>query len=525
MNTPRCLESLDEALDAARALGLPVDDGAAVAERARTRLGLGGDTYVMALVGGTGVGKSSLLNALAGEEVATASARRPTTEEAVAWVPSGRRGDLAPVLEWLGVARVREHAGDGFASVAVLDLPDLDSIAREHRARVDELLPRIDAVAWVVDPEKYKDLVLHQAYLRRWSRRVPRQVVVLNRVDLLPDGAASSVRRDLETELARAGVDARVLATRSRSGASDVGELHDWLAAESDAKRVIAERVAAEARAAIDDLARRAGVENGVVQPIVDLTRREATLRDVARAALAIVDPDGLARQAVSATRLRARRRGTGPLGIVTSAIYRWSGRARASADPVTYLRRWRERGSLAPASEPLRALVAGALPPLPSTLRPSVAALAEPSSVERRVAAAIDRAVETQVADLRVPDSVVWPAIGVGQYVVAALLIFAALWFASLFVLDRPAVGSVDVPVLGPVPSPVVFLAAVLLVGYVLTLLLRFHAGWVARRWARRVTARLGDEIETRIRDSLFAPLDAIEAARSRIANAMKGC
>jgi ribosome biogenesis GTPase A len=525
MSVTRCLEQLDEAIDAARSLGFPVDEAVAVASRARERLGLAGDAYVVALVGGTGVGKSSLLNALAGEEVAAVSARRPTTDRAVAWVPREHRAALAPVLRWLGVDRVREHERDGLGAVAVLDLPDLDSVAREHRAKVDELLPRIDAIAWVVDPEKYKDLVLHDAYLRRWARRVPREVVVLNRVDLLPDGAERRVRDDLRDELSRASIDAPIVATESRAGAADVEELRRWLAAESDAKRVVAARLGTEARETIGDLARRAAVDGPEITPLVDAARREAALRDVARAAVAIVDVRGLERQAVAATRLSARRRGTGPLGIVTSALYRWSGRARASADPATYLRRWRERGSLAPASEPVRALVVGALPPLPSTLRPAVAALAQPANVERRVAEAIDRAVEIEAREIRVPASVLWSAVGAAQYVVAALLIFAAIWFASLFVLDRPAVGTIDVPLLGPIPAPVMLLAAVLLAGYVLTLLLRLHAGWVARRWAGRVAARIRSDVEARIGESLFVPLDAIEAARARLAAALRDC
>jgi predicted GTPase len=82
---------------------------AAVASRARERLRLAGDAYVVALVGGTGVGKSSLLNALAGEEITAASPRRPTTDHAVAWIPSQWRTELVPVLRWLGVERVREH--------------------------------------------------------------------------------------------------------------------------------------------------------------------------------------------------------------------------------------------------------------------------------------------------------------------------------------------------------------------------------------------------------------------------------
>ena len=112
----------------------------------------------------------------------------------VAWVPADKRAELVQLLEWLGVTQVREHHADGLGELAVLDLPDFDSVAVEHRARVDALLPKVDAVAWVLDPEKYKDEVVHDAYLRTWAPRVGRQLVILNRADLLaPEDVAQVV--------------------------------------------------------------------------------------------------------------------------------------------------------------------------------------------------------------------------------------------------------------------------------------------------------------------------------------------
>src|SRR3989442_1784133 len=135
-------------------LGIATAEAARVAETARARLRFPGEAYVLALAGGTGVGKSTVLNALAGEEVSPAGARRPTTAEPVAWVPADKRAELAQLLEWLGVTQVREHHADGLGELAVLDLPDFDSVAVEHRARVDALLPKVDAVAWVLDTEQ-----------------------------------------------------------------------------------------------------------------------------------------------------------------------------------------------------------------------------------------------------------------------------------------------------------------------------------------------------------------------------------
>src|SRR5207253_3565812 len=134
-------ERVDEAIAAATALGSPIDEAARVRETGRARLRFPSDAYVLARAGGTGVGKSTVLNALAGEEVSPAGARRPTTAEPVAWVPADKRAELAQLLEWLGVTQVREHHADGLGELAVLDLPDFDSVAVEHRARVDALLP------------------------------------------------------------------------------------------------------------------------------------------------------------------------------------------------------------------------------------------------------------------------------------------------------------------------------------------------------------------------------------------------
>ena len=81
--------------------------------------------------------------------------------------------------------------------------PDLDSIEREHRERVEAMLPRVDAVVWVTDPEKYHDAILHDDFLGRVAARLDRQVVVLNKTDRLSADDAERVRHDLERDLAR----------------------------------------------------------------------------------------------------------------------------------------------------------------------------------------------------------------------------------------------------------------------------------------------------------------------------------
>lgn len=523
MTFARCLASLDDAIAAATTLGLDTSTAKSVVDTTRARARFPSDTYVLALVGGTGVGKSTLLNALAGEQVSAASARRPTTTEPVAWIPAGKTRELAELIAWLGITSVREHGGERMPDVAVLDLPDIDSVAREHRARVDQLLPRVDAVVWVLDPQKYGDEVAHTPYLAEWGPRIARQIVVLNRADLLSPQEAARVRDDLRARLRSDGLlDADVAVTRARDGSAGIAALREWIESGVEAKRVVASRSIAAARDAARDLAQAAGVEQDV-RPLVDPSRRKRAMDDVASGALAVVDIRGLERQAVAATRLAARPRGAGPFGHVTSLVYRVTGRARVSADPAGYLRRWRTRGSLAPALEPLRDLVASSLPSVPTSLRVRVAGLSDPSAIEPRLADAIDRTLAAEVAGFTVPTSALWSVIGLGQWLVTAALLFAALWFAALFVVHDTPTGSLTVPVLGPVPAPVVLVAAVLLVGYLLANALRLHAGWLGRRWARRIAKRITSEVNARVHDAVLLPLDGIEAARTELARAAK--
>jgi energy-coupling factor transporter ATP-binding protein EcfA2 len=512
------LAALDDAVDAATTLVLDTSRAKRVLSDARQRLGFEGSAYVLALVGGTGVGKSSLLNVLAGAVVSDASARRPTTGTPVAWVAESAREETAPLLRWLDVHEVRVHKNGAFADVAILDLPDVDSTTPEHRARVDELLPRVDAVVWVADPEKYRDAVLHDDYLRRWAPRLARQLVVLNKADRIgPD--AERVREHLTASLRAEGIENVEVAVTSATPDGDARELQTWIADGAEAKRVITERITAELHEASLDLATRAGVVADA-GPLITAERRARVLADVTREAASIIDLVGLERQAVAATRLAARPRGAGPFGLITTFLYRASGRDRVVADPEGYLRRWRERGNLARPAEPIRTLVEDLLPRVPPETRGAIASLIDAEALRARLTGAIDAAVATRTADVRAPTSFVWSIIGALQYVVTACLIFTGVWIAAVFFLHAPF-ASVEVPVLGPIPIPLVVLAALLLAGYLLARLLGAHAGMLGRRWARRLRGDLTRELETRLRDVLFARLDTIDVSRARIATA----
>jgi energy-coupling factor transporter ATP-binding protein EcfA2 len=517
----RCLATLGEAIQAAESLGVPVDVARVAHEDASSRLGFPSDAYVLALVGGTGVGKSSLLNALAGAAVSTASARRPTTSEPVAWIPSGEAPALEPLLGWLGVHDVRTHASGDLDRVAILDLPDMDSTAAEHRARVEAVLPRVDAVAWVTDLEKYADAALHDAFLRLWVPRLDRQAIIVNKVDRLANADRARVRRDLEVELDRRlgiGHDrVPVLMTSTLQDASDLDELRSWLADGVAAKAVVRARVAATATDLARALARDAGIDpSKPATPFLDDRQRESAIDGAANAALRAIDLPGLERQAIAATRARARARGAGPMGQVTSLAYRLSGRQMRVADPEGFLLRWRERAPLTPAVESLRVALAGPIGEASSAVRPRLAASLEPVALQQGLERSVDRAL-SGLERFEAPTSRWWTLLGALQTIATAGIALAAAWLV-VWILAKPPVDPVRVPVLGLVPMPFALLVVTVVLGYVLARILGLHAGWLGRRWARRVRDRVAASVRGAVTEQGFAPLDRLEDARRRL-------
>jgi tRNA U34 5-carboxymethylaminomethyl modifying GTPase MnmE/TrmE len=200
------LDLMDRAVAAAKTV-IPessLEPVAQVTRRVRDRVGLLGESVLVALAGGTGSGKSSLLNALAGEEVCETGTLRPTTARPVAWVPAQPDPELLPLLDRMGIDIRVPHQRHRW--LAVIDLPDTDSLEIEHRRLVDRLLPHLDLVVWVVDPEKYADRVLHHHYLRPRLAHQDRFIFVLNQIDRMSRPDRGWVAADLAAALEADGV-------------------------------------------------------------------------------------------------------------------------------------------------------------------------------------------------------------------------------------------------------------------------------------------------------------------------------
>lgn len=112
---------------------------------------------VVAFFGGTGVGKSSLLNRLAGQAIARTGVERPTSREISLFLHESVRVDRLPAHFPVERVRVAHHHDEARRQVVWMDMPDIDSIETENRATVLEWLPHIDVLIYVVSPERYRD--------------------------------------------------------------------------------------------------------------------------------------------------------------------------------------------------------------------------------------------------------------------------------------------------------------------------------------------------------------------------------
>jgi len=116
----------------------------------------------VAFFGGTGVGKSSLLNRLAKQNLAKVSIERPTSNEVSLYLHKdfelGQLPDELPVAK----TEVFYHAQDKFKLLGFIDMPDVDSTTEENRQLVKKWLPYIDYLVYVVTPERYLDAAAWQ---------------------------------------------------------------------------------------------------------------------------------------------------------------------------------------------------------------------------------------------------------------------------------------------------------------------------------------------------------------------------
>jgi GTP-binding protein EngB required for normal cell division len=518
MSTPldRRLEALADAVELAR--GRMDEERVARAEavlaRAGRRLGLGVEATVVALAGPTGAGKSSLFNALAGEELVAAGRRRPMTATATAAVWGEVPDEL---LDWLEVPRRHRLDGRRSDGLVLLDLPDFDSVETAHRDEVERVIELADLLVWVVDPQKYADAAWHERYVRPLASHSGVMEVVLNQADLLDEGDVAACRRDLQRLLHADGVDGVPVHAASAVTGQGLGELEQVIGRRVAGRAAVVERLEADVGAAAGGLAggcdggRTTGVGRGERERLVAALAEAAGVPGVVRA----VD--------------RAHRR-RGALRTGWPAA-RWVRRLRP--DPLRRLRLPDRADDAAPRpslGEPTAVQRAGVSTAVRSLAEAASRDLGQPWPRLVREAAAHDEARAAEVlrstmgeVDLHVTRPRWWIAVDALQKLLMAVTVIGALWLVGLAALGWLQLGDIiPTPDVRGIAIPTLMAVGGALAGLLVALVARVFTAFGARRRARRADRALRRRVTDVAGELVIGPVESELAARERLCAAL---
>ena len=288
-------------------------DAAETLERLSQRRELSTEHTVIGFFGATGSGKSTLFNAIAGQNIALSAPTRPTTStvQAAIWEAEGSE----ELLDWLGIdKRVYPQtqalaaegntaegngAGGGVAApnavtepapglfnrirravggrgemrtrtggLILLDMPDFDSVTTTNRDLAARMMRYVDVLVWVVDPQKYADAVIHRDFMVPLAASGAQALCVLNQADKLAPAEVPAVLASLTRLLQAEGTEAHLLAApiavSARTG-EGVDALRDLLAQVAAAKSLSLQRTDAQLHATASQLRTYAGGEGTVL--------------------------------------------------------------------------------------------------------------------------------------------------------------------------------------------------------------------------------------------------------------------
>lgn len=208
----RDLEQL--VVDAARLLNVEaprvMSDSAPVPGPEQIAAGSTDGFYVIGLIGGKDVGKSSMVNALVGRDISEPSSHGRGTQQVIAYAHESQCGALREMLERdaPGSHRIVAHAEPALRQQVLLDLPDIDSHWREHVQLTRRMLRHMLFPIWIQSVEKYADQQPQQLLSQVAEGNDPRNFVFcLNKIDQLiareGTSAVQELARDFAARLAR----------------------------------------------------------------------------------------------------------------------------------------------------------------------------------------------------------------------------------------------------------------------------------------------------------------------------------
>ena len=402
-------------------------DAAETLERLSQRRELSTEHTVIGFFGATGSGKSTLFNAIAGQNIALSAPTRPTTStvQAAIWEAEGSE----ELLDWLGIDkrvypqtqalategettegneaggnnkvaggvaapnavtepapglfnRIRRAVGGRgemrtrTGGLILLDMPDFDSVTTTNRDLAARMMRYVDVLVWVVDPQKYADAVIHRDFMVPLAASGAQALCVLNQADKLAPAEVPAVLASLTRLLQAEGTEAHLLAApiavSARTG-EGVDVLRDLLAQVAAAKSLSLQRTDAQLHATASQLRTYAGGEGTVLAGAYALEAEQKLVKACYSSSQA-----EQVLQAATASYRRAAGQRTGWI------LTRWM--SRLKADPLRRLhlgqqdetksasKAEKSAGMLGSESENAPELVASSLPPLSAAQKAGMA-------------------------------------------------------------------------------------------------------------------------------------------------------
>lgn len=486
-----------------------------VAKAGSERRALSGDHTVVGFFGATGSGKTSLFNAVVGEDLGKAAARRPTTSSPLAaiWEPDGSE----ELLDWLGVEDRRVREGEfarGAGPLILLDLPDFDSVEASNRVIAERLAAQVDVLVWVSDPEKYADSVIHDQFIRPHANHSAVTLAVLNKSDLLAERDIDTVAGSYAGLLREDGLsNVRVVPTSTLTGAG-IEDLRNAIAKVAKAHTAQTERIEADIRSVAQGYAGIRGTGGVDKQAKRDL---DAVLAQAAGA-------QRIAETTAAAYRKRLRER-TG--WLLTSWVTRFKPDPlrrlglREAPDELGVHRSSMpelDAASKAVANRGVRDYASAVAEGLPHEWSAAVADRAEDVSVG--LPAELDRAVARTT--LPAEPSKGWSVLTVLQWLALLAALIGVLWYLLVAFVPgvlTPLLGTDLVPDVEGWPVPTLLIMAGLLAGLVIGLITAVFGGVLGSGVKRRTRSAVQRQVAEVSQTAVVEPLLAIREDYTRFA------